>query len=194
MRKVINLCLLVVTILLSGAVNAAGKVSVEITNSSVINVSLTKVLKGEKLILKDFYGEVLFNTTLETSSNYQKNFNLSNVPLGLYFVESESLYEIKITPILKNNKRISLIDTSLVTFFKPQVSSENSIVKVLLNNTRNYPVDIIIYDEDQVVLEEIEGNKEASLKRVYDFSEMPKGEYKLFFTLKDRTFIHNISI
>ena len=134
MRKVINLCLLVVTILLSGAVNAAGKVSVEITNSSVINVSLTKVLKGEKLILKDFYGEVLFNTTLETSSNYQKNFNLSNVPLGLYFVESESLYEIKITPILKNNKGISLIDTSLVTFFKPQVSSENSIVKVLLNN------------------------------------------------------------
>ena len=194
MRKVINICLLVVTILSSSVITAAGKVSVKITNSSMITISLTEVAKGEKLMLKDFYGEVLFSTTLEASSNYQKNFNLRSESDGIYFVESESEYEVKITPVLKNKQGISLIDTSSVTLFKPQVSVEDTEVKIMLNNTRNYSVDMIIYDDNNFVLEEIEGNQEELLKRTYDFSKMPKGNYYIYFTIKDRSFINKISI
>jgi len=194
MRRVINLCLLAVAILSSSVAIGSERVSVEITNSSVVNVSLKEVVKGEKLILKDFYGEVLFNVTLQTASNYQKNFNLSDVPNGVYFVESETIYEVKITPVLKNNLGVSLIDTSSITLFKPQVSIKDNMVQVLLNNTRAYPVNLVIHDSNWTVLEEITANTEEVLKRAYDFSDMPIGEYTLRFRIGERTFVEKIKI
>ncbi|WP_299440690.1 hypothetical protein [uncultured Aquimarina sp.] len=194
MRRVINLCLITLVIITSNIANAAGRVSVEITNSSMVNVSLTEVVKGEKLFLKDYYGEILFNVTLEATPTYQKYFNLNNVPEGVYFVETESEYEIKVTPLLKNDKGVSLIDTSSVTVFKPLVQAENNIIKVLFNNMEKSPLNLTIYDSEFRLLEEIIGNEETVLKRTYDFSKMPKGEYKLYFSLKDRTFIKKVSI
>ncbi|WP_298540796.1 hypothetical protein [uncultured Aquimarina sp.] len=194
MKRVINLCLLALVITTSNIANAAGRVSVEINNSSMVTVSLTEVVKGEKLFLKDYYGEILFNVTLEATPNYQKYFNLNNVPDGVYFVETESLYEVKVTPLLKNKKGVSLINTSAVTVFKPLVSVENDLMKVMFNNTEKAPVDLIIYDSEWRVLEEIIGYEKALLKKTYDFSKMPKGEYQLHFSLKDRTFIKKVSI
>ncbi|MBW1295083.1 hypothetical protein [Aquimarina litoralis] len=194
MRKVINVCLIALVIITSNIANAAGKVSVEITNSSMVNVSLTKVEKGEKLFLKDYDGEVLFNVTLDATPTYQKYFNLSNVSDGIYFVETESPFEIKVTPLLKNQKGVSLINQSAVTVFKPLVKAENNIIKVMFNNTEKSPLNLTIYDNDFRLLEEVIGNDEALFKRTYDFSKMPKGEYQLYFSLKDRTFVKKVSI
>ncbi|AXT50057.1 hypothetical protein D1818_04130 [Aquimarina sp. BL5] len=194
MKRVINLCLLALVITTSNIANAAGRVSVEISNSSMVTVSLTEVVKGEKLFLKDYHGEILFNVTLEATPNYQKYFNLGNVPDGVYFVETESLYEVKVTPLLKNKKGVSLINTSAVTVFKPQVSVENNLMKVMFNNTEKSPLTLVIYDNEGRVLEEIIGYDKSILKRTYDFSKMPKGEYQLYFSLKDRTFIKKVSI
>jgi len=194
MKKFINLCLLVVVITVSSTVNAAKKVSVAITNSSMVNVSLTDVVKGEKLLLKDYLGEVLFNATLKATPNYQKYFNLSNVPDGIYFVETESEYEVKVTPVFKNEQGVSLLDESTVTIFKPQVSVKNNLMHILFNNVEKSSLNLIIYDNEWRVLEEITGNKEEVLKKTYDFSNMPKGDYQLYFSLKDRTFLKKVSI
>ncbi|MDH7445919.1 hypothetical protein [Aquimarina sp. 2201CG14-23] len=194
MKRVVNLCLLVLTIISSNLINAAGRVSVEITNSSMINVSLSEVVKGEKLFLKDYHGEVLFNITLDAMPVYQKYFNLDNVPDGVYFVETEAIHEIKVTPVLKNKKGVSLINNSAVTIFKPQVHVKNSIVKVMFNNTKRSPLTVTIYDKEWRLLEEIVENKEKVLRKTYDFSKMPKGEYQIYFRLKDRTFIKKVSI
>ncbi|AXT54853.1 hypothetical protein J8L88_17860 [Aquimarina sp. MMG015] len=194
MKRVINLCLIALVIITSSVANAAGRVSVEITNSSMVNVSLTEVIKGEKLFLKDYHGEVLFNVTLEATPSYQKYFNLGNVPDGVYFVETEAEYEIKVTPLLKNQKGVSLINTSAVTVFKPLVRAESKFIKVMFNNTEKSPVNLTIYDNEFRVLEEVIGNEEEVLKRTYDFSKMPKGEYQFYFALKDRTFIKKVSI
>ncbi|WP_378173098.1 hypothetical protein [Aquimarina sp. SS2-1] len=194
MKRVINLCLLALVITTSNIASAAGRVSVEITNSSMVTVSLTEVEAGEKLFLKNYNGETLFNVTLEATPNYQKYFNLGNVADGVYFVETESPYEVKVTPLLKNKKGVSLINTSAVTLFKPQTSVENNLMKVLFNNTEKSPFNLTIYDSEWTVLEEIIGNDEKIFKRTFDFSKMPKGEYLLYFSLKDRTFIKKVSI
>ncbi|WP_405206927.1 hypothetical protein [Aquimarina sp. LLG6339-5] len=194
MKRVINLCLIALVVITSSVANAAGRVSVEITNSSMVNVSLTEVVKGEKLFLKDYHGEVLFNVTLEATPSYQKYFNLGNVPDGVYFVETEAEYEIKVTPLLKNQKGVSLVNTSAVTVFKPLVRVESKFIKVMFNNTEKSPVNLTIYDNEFRVLEEVIGNEEEVLKRTYDFSKMPKGEYQFYFSLKDRTFIKKVSI
>ncbi len=194
MKRVINLCLLAIIIATSSIANAAGRVSVEITNSSMVTVSLTKVEKGEKLFLKDYNGQVLFNVTLDAVPNYQKYFNLSEVEDGVYFVETESIYEVKVTPVLKNKKGVSLISDSAVTIFKPQVRVDNKKVKIMFTNTEKSPLNFIIYDKEWHLLEEIKGNDEKIFKRTYDFTKMPKGEYQLYFVLRDRTFLRKVSI
>ncbi|KAA1246113.1 hypothetical protein [Aquimarina sp. RZ0] len=194
MKRVINLCLLAMVIAFSNFANAAGKVSVEITNSLMINVSLKEVSKGEKLYLKDYYGEVLFNITLKEMPSYQKYFNLNNVPDGIYFVETENEFDVKVTPVLKNKKGVSLIDNSSVIIFKPQVLIDNNIVKVLYNNTKKRPVTITMFDTKWNVLDEVIDNIDDVFTHTYDFSKMPKGDYQIHFTLQDRVFIKKISI
>ena len=116
------------------------------------------------------------------------------MPDGIYFVESESEYEVKITPILKNTQGVSLLNESSVTLFKPQVSVEDRIVKLLLNNTENYSINVIIYDNNGSALEEIIGSKEDVFKRTYDFSTMPEGEYQVYFRIDDRSFVSKFTI
>jgi len=194
MKRVINLCLLALFFATSNVANAAGRVSVEITNSSMVTISLTEVTKGEKLFLKDYYGDIIFDVTLDATTNYQKYFDLGNVSDGIYFVETESLYEVKVTPLLKNQSGVSLINTSAITLFKPQINVEDNVVKVLFNNTKEEPINLTIYDNEGTLLEEIAENREKVLRRTYDFSNMPEGEYILYVTLKDRRFISKVSI
>ncbi len=193
MKTVMNLCLLALAITFSNAVNAAGKISVAI-NNSMVNVSLTKVTKGEKLYLKDFNGEVLFNTTLKAMPTYTKFFNLSNMPDGVYFVETEAAYDVKVTPILKNQKGVSLINNSEVTIFKPQVSIRNKFAKVLFNNTRKSPITIKIYDTDWKLLEESTTVEDALVKKTYDFSKVPEGEYIFYFNIRNREYVQKVSL
>ncbi|GAA3521815.1 hypothetical protein GCM10022393_40310 [Aquimarina addita] len=194
MKKLINLSLLVFTLLSLNTVNAAGKVSVEITNVSVINVSLTEIAKGEKLFLKDFNGMVLFKTTLNASPIYQKNFNLNKVSNGIYFVETESDYEIKVTPVLKNESGVSLITDSEVTIFKPQIEIVDNKVSVMFLNTRKSPMDLNIYDENGVKLVEELEIQEKVVERVYDFSNVEKNTYYMYFVLEDRTISEQVII
>ncbi|MDY8135494.1 hypothetical protein [Aquimarina sp. 2201CG5-10] len=193
MRRVINLSLLIVAIVFSNLAKASEVLSVEILNSSMINVSLSNITKGEKLYLKDYNGEILFNATLDAMPAYQKYFNLSNVPDGVYFVETETVYEIKVTPVLKNKKGISLIKNSAVTVFKPVVKSKNKLVKIMLSNPEKSSVTIQIYDKEDILLIE-ESSTDEVLKRVFDFSTMPSETYRILFKQKERTFIKEVSI
>lgn len=194
MKNLINLSLLAIILVFSNAANAAGKISVEITNSSMINVSLVDVKQGEKLFLKDYYGFVLFDLTLNASVAYQKYFNFSRVENGVYFVETESEFEIKVTPVYKSDKGISLVENSAVTIFKPQVKVNEKRVSLMFINTKKAPVSISLYDQNSVELIEEKEIEEKIIERTYDFSTVGKGTYYLYFNMGDRAFTKEVTI
>ncbi len=195
MKRVINLSLFVCAILFSTVVKASDVLSVKIENSSTINVSLSNISKGQKLYLKDYEGNIMFNMTLNAMDSYRKYFNFSTVANGIYFVETETEFEIKVTPVLKNQKGIALINKSVVTIFKPKVLIDKSRVRVMLTRIENSPLGISIYDTEGVRLFD-EKVKEDTLifERTYDFSDVPSGKYIIYFTLDDRTFKKEVSI
>ncbi len=195
MKRVINLCLLTCIILFSTIVKASDVLSVKIENSSTINVSLSNISQGQKLYLKNYSGTILFNITLDAMSSYRKYFNMSTVEDGVYFVETETEFDIKVTPVLKNTKGVALINNSAVTVFKPKVKVENAIAKVLFTRSEKSPLTITIYDEDGVLLfTEKANNDELIFQRTYSFSDVPSGKYSIYFSLKDRQFIKEVSI
>ena len=195
MKRVINLSLLVGAILFSTVTKASDILSVKIENASTINVSLLNISKGQKLYLKDYSGTVLFNVTLDAMPSYRKYFNLSTVDNGIYFVETETEFDIKVTPVVKNAKGIALINNSAVTVFKPKVKVDGSMVKVMLTKPENSPLKITIYDEEGVqLIEESAEENTLIFQRAYNFSGVPSGNYRIYFTLKDRKFLTEVSI
>ncbi len=181
--------------LCSTIIKASDVLSVKIENSSTINVSLTNTAKGQKLYLKDYSGTILFNMTLEATSSYRKYFNLSAVNNGIYFVETETEFNLRITPVIKNEKGIALIDNSAITIFKPKVLVENSIVKTMMVTAEKSPLYISVYDNDGILLIKEKIEEEGPIfQRAYDFSEVPTGKYIMYFSIKDRTFTKEVNI
>lgn len=195
MKRVMNLCLLMLIMLVSTTTKASDVMSVKIENSSTLNVSLLNISKGQKLYLKDYSGEVLFDVTLEKMPLYRKYFNFNTVKDGIYFVETESEFDIKITPVIKNKKGIALINTSVTTVFKPKVLVENTMVRVMLTRSDKTPLSVSIYDKEGVKLfkEDVEEGV-TIFERMYNFSGVPSGEYLIYFNLKDRKFVKEIRI
>ncbi len=190
-----NLCVLVIAILLSTAMKASDVMSVKIENSSTLNVSLSNISKGQKLYLKNYSGKILFDVTLEAMPAYRKYFDFNTVKDGVYFIETETEFDIKVTPVVKNKKGIALINQSVVTVFKPKVLVENNIVRVMLTRSEKSPLHVSIYDREGVMLfsENVDENT-TIFERAYNFAKVPEGKYRIYFDLKDRSFVKEISI
>ncbi len=195
MKRVINLSLLVCAILFSTVMKASDIMSVKIENSSTLNVSLSNISKGQKLYLKNYSGKILFDITLDAMPSYRKYFNLNTVKDGIYFVETETEFDIKVTPVLKNPQGIALINNSVITVFKPKILVENSMVRVMLTRSEKLPLSVSIYDSAGVMLfaEKVK-NDDLIFERAYNFSGVPSGKYLINFDLKDRKFSKEISI
>ncbi len=195
MKRVIKVSLFVCAILVSTMVKASDVLSVKIENSSTINVSLFNISKGQKLYLKDYSGAVLFNVTLDAMSSYKKYFNLNTVKDGIYFVETETEYDVKVTPVLKNPQGVALINNSLVTIFKPKVAVKNKMVRVMYTKVEKSPLHVAIYDREGYELYSEDSNDdEVIFERTYQFADVPSGKYFIYFSYKDREFKTEVSI
>lgn len=197
MKNVFKTMLLAVALISSVCGTASEKIKVEISNFSMINISLSNIEQNEKLSIRDYDGQVLFNTTLKAMPVYSKYFNLGSLKDGVYFVESETAFDIKVTPVLKNSNGISLIENSKTIFFKPQVTEKNGVVKILFMNTENTDVTISISDLENILFEEkieAEENSEVAIKKAYDFSKLKPGSYQIYFYIGSRKFVNDIEI
>lgn len=194
MKTIFKLILTVIAFGTFTMSNAATNVSVKITNVSMVNVTLSNVTSGERLYLKDFNGDILFNLKLDKAKSFNKYFNFSQAEDGIYFIETETEHSVKVTPILKNAAGVSIVEESSVTVFKPQLKIEGKKVKVLFYNVGNVPLDVIIFDNDYTIVDEVSGNLETEFKRTYDFSKLPSGTYNLYFELNERSFLKTIDL
>lgn len=195
MRRMIKTCLLILVVLVSLNAKASDILSVKVGNASTIHVSLQNALKGQKLYLKNYSGNVIFNMTLTEDKSYQKTFDLALLTDGIYFVETETAFDIKVTPVVKNSKGVALINESVNVIFKPTVKEEKGMIHVLLNNIEKSPVILSVYDNEGVLLHtERISDKEYIIKRTYNFTKVPSGEYSLYFRLRDRVFTETVSI
>ncbi|UZO79797.1 hypothetical protein NBT05_12645 [Aquimarina sp. ERC-38] len=178
----------------SMAMKADDGLSIEINNISFVNVSLTNVEKGDKLILTDQSDVVLYNITLEASNQFRKYFNLHNVPNGTYYVEIENQKYIKKTPIIKTDNGVSLQEGSEVTVFKPQIEVADKVLKVLFVNTELKPFTLSVYDKSGILLSTSKINEKEVLTKTFDFTTMPKGVYSVNVDVDDKSFSKSFSI
>ncbi len=195
MKKLVKTGLLSVALLAAVVVNAAEKMNVKVLGSKALNVSLSGVAKGESLSIVDKSGITLFSEMLDQADVFEKTFDLTYLPEGVYFLESNEDKRINVSPILIANNKVSLINGGAKVYNEPRVVVENEITKVILDNSSKADVVIIVKDADDVELLRSEVLSVENIYKKFDFSALPKGtSYTITVKEDDYYFIKEINL
>jgi len=188
MRNLVKTSLVVLAVIGSISAKGAKSFDVNIVQKQVVKVYLTEVAQNEHLVIKDFVGNAIYAKTLKAAPFFEKSFNLRNLIKGIYFIEVESEGKIMITPILKNDHEITMIDRAKKTILKPQFKTiANESFSFSMSNSSEQEVGIKLFDDLGNVLVE-EKVMDVVVARNYNLSQLSVGRYVLILAIGSKTF------
>jgi hypothetical protein len=144
--------------------------------------------KDFKITLRDDAYNTLFKEEVTEVTRLAKNFNLTNLPDGTYFLEVEDATSIFNQMIEIKNDKVLFEKAVAFTVFKPifkTVGNKIYISALLLNET-NVKINIYNIDGDQVYEETIEN--QTNLEKIFKFVDERPEDYTLVVTYNDRSF------
>lgn len=170
---------------------------VEIKNSIL---SIHNVKQGQQLVIKDYYGIVLYKELIEKSGAYSKGFDLTALPNGEYYFELDRDIEIQVIPFKVYMNKVEFLKEKETKFFKPVIRFKEN--KVLLSRLSfdNKPLEVKIYydyDNGYSGYELLHSEKFKDTKiveRVYALDKTKKGNYKVVVKTEGREFTESITI
>lgn len=159
---------------------------------------LKDVRLGEELIIKDFYGVILYKESIQHNGDYSKSFDLTELPDGNYSFELEKALQIQIIPFKVSFNTVSFNKEEGNIIYKPFVRIKDNFVYVTQLSLKEKPLKIDLFyeysndDFNKIHSETIKNTKQ--IKRVYKLSKDRKGTYKVVFECEGRTFKNIIEI
>ncbi len=192
--------LLVISLVLAAMTASSVGYSAEYVFSSnepsdkVTSVTFQNVEQGSTLVLKDQKDVVLYTEKIEKSGTYNKGFDLSNLPDGVYYFEFESKEAIKVIPFQVTQSEVAFLKEEERNIRKPEVVVVDGYVYISTTSPEDESVIIDVYYEgwDLAYSERIK--KGQNVNRVYDFSGSKKGNYVIVMKSDGRTFKNNVLI
>lgn len=178
--------------------NATEKTSLNNEENGKTTLILKDVVQGEKLIIKDGFGVVLYNETLLKSGKYTKTFDLTTLPDGNYIFELDKKTKIKVYPFSVTSNTVKFDKESLKIIFKPKVEYKDNTIYVRALNSDMTPSKVELqYNVIDTTFETIysENISNTSLiAKEFKLLKNEKEEYKVIVTLNGRTFTTSINI
>ncbi|MUU78357.1 hypothetical protein [Winogradskyella endarachnes] len=186
--------ILVVALMFTALVASADSSLRNSKDESKTILTLTDVIEGNKLLIKDAYGLTLYTEQIENSGDYIKGFDLTELPNGNYYFELVQDFKIKTIPFSVEENTVKFEKDNESTVFKPVVKVEDDLVYIskLALNKQALSIEVY-YDNDGYNLlhsETIEGTQD--IKRMIKLTE--KGSYKIVTKSDGKTFVENFKL
>ena len=196
MKKLIRIGLLSVALLATVAANASNKLNVKVTseNSKILSISLEEVTLGETLSIRDNQGVVLFSEELKEAHEYNKVFNFSTLPVGLYFIDDKDEEKIQSTPIVVSETNIALVENSSKTYVAPTITIKDNVMNVFINNEDHSDVSIDVYNQDGLLLNNSNHNTNTIVLGCFDISKLHDDKLIVSVTEGDYSFVEEIEL
>jgi len=201
MKKVVKKGIVLITMLsaiLSYANNPViFEKTVEIENTTL---SINNVKQGQQLVIKDYYGIVLYKELIETSGVYHKGFDLTALPNGEYYFELDKDLEIQVIPFKVHMNKVEFLKDKETNFFKPVLRFKDNKVLLSRLSFENKPLEIKIYYDgynSQSHYELIHSEKIKDIRiieRIYALDKTKKGNYRVVVKTEGRVFTESITI
>ena len=196
MKKLIRIGLLSAALLATVVANASNKLNVKVASkaSKILSISLAEVTSGETILIKDINGEILFSEELEAAHDYNKVFSLSTLPEGLYFIEDNEEGKIQSTPILVTKEDVSLVENAVKTYIAPDITINDNVMNVLINNDNHTDVSISVYNEAGTLLNKSNHNTNTIVLGSFDISKLTYKTLTVSVTEGDYNFTKEIEL
>lgn len=192
MKNVFKNALLILSLSTGYWMEAAEDLNVKVLDSQNVKVELKNGDKGDVLLLKDIYGNVLYQDSLNLVNSYEKTFNLELVPKGIYYLSLDQKGSLLVTTIRKTEKGLEVDGFSDFTF-KPCFETKSKEVRMFLNNPGELKTTLKVYDPFGILVGKME-SKELVVKRTLDFSQVPSGNYIVEVEIDDQKFTNELEI
>lgn len=193
MNKLIKTGLLSAALLASVVANASKIITTASSKSKVVYIGLTNISQGEVLSIKDTEGVQLYSVSLDKSDTFNKKFDFSSIPSGVYFIETKEAKEITVTPLIVTPEKVSVITKTSKRFRAPSITVDDNVARVLVRNFNEVPVSISIYDEEGNVLKK-DDSENLLIYNAYNFANLPEGNYTFFVTQGDYNFTEIVKL
>lgn len=151
---------------------------------------LKEVKQGEQVIIKDTYGVVLFEESIQQNGNYMKSFDLTGLPDGHYNFELDKALKTKIFPFKVSLNNVTFDKTNETVFYKPVVKLKDNVLYINKLNIGKAELKIKVYykSEEGITLINSETIENAlEIKRLYSLSKEKTGTYKIVFESNGKT-------
>ncbi|QXP63356.1 hypothetical protein [Polaribacter sp. HaHaR_3_91] len=193
--KTIIKTILVVTLMFGTLISYAND-NTKSTNSVAVKkvkVEFKDVKKGNALTIKNEYGITIYKQVLQSSGNFTKNFDLTNLEDGLYTTELEKDFEIIIKKLEIKDGFVTFYKKEKEVIFKPVIRTEGNLILISKIEFDNQPLNVTLYYNNDIIFsDKVEGEK--ILNRVYKLSETEEGAYKVVINSDDRTYIKDFTL
>jgi len=171
---------------------AAGEgVVMEVTGTNTFKLILNDLQQGLTVQLKDQFGYTLHEEVVQGTA-YGKEFNLSALPNGQYFLELDYSAKVDIYPLFIENGRVT--KAKLREVFKPVVNLKGENLSITHLAPRKSALRVMIYNENQEVILNDTMSGDISLGRIYDLSELKEGEYQVYLASEGHNYQHNLRL
>ncbi len=137
-------------------------------------------------------GAVLHSETYSNETGFHKQFDLSQLKAGIYFVEVEDSSRYSVVGLQVSKVGVILQPESYISIQKPIVKLEEGIARIFFNEEVE-SAHLSIFDNKSYVFidESIASN---DFNRSYDFSKVGKGNYFIKLEVLGKEFLHKVEI
>ncbi len=190
MKRVIKTIVFTLLLIIGYNVQAAKDFNVAVAKNQILMVELNEVQEGDLLTLLDVEGKVLYKEA-NLDTNFQKSLSLAYVPDGTYFLNLEGINTIFAREIVKKGNSVEVKKDSQI-IFKPIYKQTDKVLKVSYTNPNKETVKAFVYDAKGNIVSAVKNN-ELVMKKTFDFSAVPAGDYMLAMFVGDRSYYKPVS-
>lgn len=163
-------------------------------NTKAVKVVFENVEKNHTLKIIDSEGVVLHTENVSTNGSLVKFFDFSSLDSGTYKIEVEKDFETLIKRFEVKGKQIFLNEIEEKVVFKPVVRTKDNTVLISRINFDKSPLNITVYYNDSVILEETISSNEKVINKVYKLDNNLKGAYKIVVSNNNKSTVKNLTL
>lgn len=157
-------------------------------------VTINDVRKGQELTIKDDNGLVLYRELIKVTGNYNKTFDLTELPDGDYFFEVDKDLEIKSIPFTVASKKVIFNKDQETTIYKPYIRFKDNYIYLNKLALHEEPLEVrIYYGDDELIYSETIKNTQ-NISKAYKLLKYATGSYKIELQSDGRTYYQYITL
>ncbi|MFC4722971.1 hypothetical protein ACFO5O_11600 [Geojedonia litorea] len=201
MKKEIKKGILLVTIMGTMLSYASKPSAFEVNNEiKKTMVVINYVKEGQVLVIKDYFGVVLYKEYIEKTGAYTKGFDLTALPDGNYFFELDKDLEIQVIPFNVKANKVEFHKENESKFFKPTIRINDNKILFSRLSLDYKPLELkIYYDNDMsssnpelIYTDKFKDTK--IIERIYALDKEKKGTYRIVVETEGHEFSKTMTL